>query len=39
MGGRSQTEDIKGLLDRVSFLKPVTVWLDVNIQEFAYFMM
>lgn len=32
MGGRSQTQDIKGLLDRVYFLKPVIVWLDINIQ-------
>lgn len=39
MGGRSQTQDIKGLLDRVYFLKSAIVWLDVNIQEFAYFMM
>lgn len=37
MRGRSQTEDIKGLLDIVSFLKAITEWLDVNIHEFVYF--
>lgn len=39
MGGRARTEDIKGLLEIVPFLKFITVWLDVNIQEFVYFIM